>query len=116
MNSTARKPIAENQEGQQDRLAEVPPERVRVQLDLYRQVRATASPQERAERMMTVLDLAAAEFPVIGLCTADDITGLASRRLHNVPDIMMSSGRSFLAPAPVNPCQFHLDPESGGAP
>ena len=66
--------------------------------------------------MMTVLDLAAEEFPVIGLCTADDITGLVARRVHNVPDIMMSSGRSFLAPAPVNPCQFHLDPEPGEPP
>lgn len=89
--------------------AERPPPKVLEQLALYREVRASPSRAGREERMMRILDLAAQEFPVIGLCTADDITGLVSSRLRNVPPVMMSSGRSFLAPAPVNPCQFYFD-------
>jgi peptide/nickel transport system substrate-binding protein len=99
-----------------DPTAERPPPAVLEQLQLYREVRASPSRAGREERMMRILDLTAQEFPVIGLCTADDITGVVSTPLRNVPPVMMSSGRSFLAPAPVNPCQFYLDPPRSDQP
>lgn len=92
-----------------DSRAEKPPALVEEQMRIYRQVQATPDLPGRQQLMRRVLDLTAEQFPVIGLCTADDITMLVSDRLHNVPRVMMSSGRSFLAPAPANPCQFFLD-------
>lgn len=99
-----------------DPLAEEPTEKVRRQMQLYRSVQMAVVPAERKKIMAEVLDLAADEFPVIGLCTADDITGLVKNDLRNVPTTMMSSGRSFPAPAPVNPCQFYFDPPRETAP
>ncbi len=99
-----------------DNRGEKPPPEIQEQMQLYRRVKATADIVERQNLMMKVLDRTADFFPVIGLCTADDITGLVANRLHNVPAVMMTSGRSFLAPAPVNPCQFYLDPQEPAPP
>jgi peptide/nickel transport system substrate-binding protein len=93
-----------------DKLAEKPPPLVEEQMRIFRQVQASPDAAGRQQLMRRVLDLAAEEFPVIGLCTADDIELLVSDRLQNVPRLMMSSGRSFLAPAPTNPSQYYFDP------
>ena len=48
--------------------------------------------------------------------SADDVMALVRNHLRNVPAVMMSSGRSFPAPAPCNPCQFFLDPPGAALP
>lgn len=97
-----------------DRRAEKPPPPVVEQMRLFHAAQAATDPAVKHALMRRVLDIAADQFPVIGLCTADDILCLVSDRLRNVPPVMQSSGRSFLAPAPVNPCQFWFDDPGGG--
>ena len=99
-----------------DRRSEKPPESVVRQMMAYREVQAMPDAAGRQALMRRVLDMAADEFYVIGLCSADDISCLVSDRLHNVPMVMMSSGRGFLAPAPVNPCQFFIASQEAGRP
>lgn len=95
-----------------DPLAEEPPEEVRRQIRLYGELTSTAEPHRQHELVRQILDIAADQFYAIGLCLPLDGYGLAKNHLRNVPSVMMSSGQSFLSPAPLNPCQFFIDDNS----
>lgn len=100
----------------QDPLAEEPPAAVKQQMDLYHQLASTVEPHRQTELVHRILEMAADQFYAIGLCLPQEGYGLAKQRLRNVPPVMMSSGSSFLSPAPVNPCQFFLQERSSTRP
>ncbi|GAK50545.1 extracellular solute-binding protein family 5 [Candidatus Moduliflexus flocculans] len=86
---------------------EEPPAEVKKQMELYKQVIATADPVSQNLLMQQVLDIAADQFYVIGVSTPPLQYGLKKPNFHNVPGFMPNSS-TFLTPSPTNPSQYFI--------
>ena len=93
-----------------DPQAEKPPDAVRQQMQLYRQILATADQEEQHTLMGRILDIAAEQFYVIGISTPPLRYGVIQPYFHNVPGFIPSSW-SYPQPAPTNPCQYFFERE-----
>jgi peptide/nickel transport system substrate-binding protein len=91
-------------------IAEEPPEEVKRQFELYRQVLTVASDEEREELMREVLQIAADQFYSMGLSAGVDGYRIVSNRMHNVPDMIGSW--NYPTPGPSNPQQYWLEEEA----
>lgn len=87
---------------------ERPPQLVRRQMALYRQVRETVDPEARTELMKEVLRLAKQFCYHIGISLAPPGHGIVKNDFHNVPKEMPPS---FIwpSPAPSNPEQYFVE-------
>lgn len=87
---------------------EEPPEPMRRQMELYdTQVQATTDPDEQGEAMAEILEIARAEFWVMGINLQPDEYGVAGNRLRNLPRSMPNAW-DYPTPAPTNPEQYFL--------
>jgi len=89
--------------------AEQPPPTVLRQMDLFRRLMAEPESSRRFDLMRQVIDIAAQEFYVIGICL--ESVGVAPRNpaFRNVPATHFDSWL-YPDPGPLNPCQFFIDP------
>jgi peptide/nickel transport system substrate-binding protein len=87
---------------------EEPPERVREQMDLYREVLQTGDLERQKELMGQILDIAAEQFYVMGISTEADGYGIVKNDFRNVPDSMFASFR-WPSPGSTNPETYFWD-------
>lgn len=91
-----------------DREGEKPSAAARRQMALYDALRATAQPGRQAALMKEILDIAAEEFYVMGICQPVRNFGIAKNNFRNVPKVM-PSGWTYPNPAPSNPSQYFIE-------
>lgn len=96
---------------QQDPLAQEPPASVKQQMQLYRQLQSTGDPDKQLALMKQILEIAADQFYAIGTNRPQVGYGIIKNNFHNVPSAMPSSW-NYPDPAPTNPCQYYIDPQS----
>ena len=87
--------------------AEEPPAAARKQMDLYKELSATADPAKQSSLMHEILKIAADEFYVIGIAVQGDGYGVVTNRLKNTPKSMPNS-YVFPHPGPFSPEQFYI--------
>jgi len=93
----------------QDPLAEEPPDPVKKQFKLYRQISDTGNKKLQFQLMRQVLDIAAEQFFVLGLVSQEYRYGLVKNNFHNVPKLMPHAW-IYPTPAPTNPSQYFMEP------
>jgi peptide/nickel transport system substrate-binding protein len=91
---------------------EEPPAPVKRQFDLWRQVNATTDQPKRVEMMKEIIQIAADNFFLIGICAPNLQYGIVSRRLRNVPD-QMEGSYWFAPPGPTNPPTWYFTDAKG---
>jgi peptide/nickel transport system substrate-binding protein len=96
-----------------DPQAEVPPDSVQRQIELYRAILATPSAEAQGKLLAEILEIAADEFFTIGIATEPPGIGVAGRAFANVPRVMPDSWL-YPTPAPANPAQFFIAPMPSG--
>ena len=89
-------------------LAEEPPPAVLRQIVTYRQLLSEPDPAKQVALMRRVLDQAAEQFYVFGICLEQNRHAVLGRGFRNVPEPLLDAW-TYPDPAPVNPCQFYLD-------
>ncbi len=94
--------------------AVTPPPAVLAQMELFHQLKRTTAPDLQERLMRAILEIAADQFFVIGICTQPGYTALARREFRNVPRTM-PDGWAYPTPAPTNPSQYFLAPPPSGA-
>lgn len=90
---------------------EEPPAPIKKQMELYDQLKASGDSQKQIELFSELLQIAADEFHVIGLCTSPPGFGVVTNHFHNVPESMISGGL-YSNPSQTNPCQYFVEPSS----
>lgn len=88
-------------------LAEEPPDPVKEQIALYKEIRATADDAKQQELLRKILDIQADLFPTIGIAYDGNFYGIASNQLRNIPESLPSSW-DYPTPAPYNPATWYL--------
>ena len=89
-------------------LAEEPPAATKKQMELYNQLKGTADPEEQAELMKQILEIAADEFYTIGSSLEINNFGIVKNGLENVPMTLIDSF-IYPVPAPTNPETWFWD-------
>jgi peptide/nickel transport system substrate-binding protein len=64
---------------------EEPPAEVKKQMDLYRQIKASADADKQRELFKQVLDIAADEFYAFGISSPGNLYAVVKNNMHNVP-------------------------------
>ncbi|MBI5134117.1 MAG: ABC transporter substrate-binding protein [Candidatus Taylorbacteria bacterium] len=89
-------------------LAEEPPEIVKEQMSLYREIRRTADEAKQNELMARILDIAKDQFYAIGVSLPVDGFGIVRDGFKNVPEAMPAAF-VYPNPAPTNPSQYFIE-------
>lgn len=84
---------------------EEPPQAIKDQVELYKQLLATGDQEEQIELYKQILDIAQENFWVMGIGTYGPGYGVANNNLRNVPETMPHAWL-FPTPAPTNPEQY----------
>lgn len=84
---------------------EEPPARIKKQLELFDEMRATYDADKATELGREILDIAKDEFVYIGICTPAESYGIVKNNVQNVPDEFPGSV-GYQAPGPSNPEQY----------
>lgn len=84
--------------------AQEPPDAVKEQMALYRQVMTVASDEEREALMREVLEIAADQFYLIGISTPASGYRIVTNTMHNVP--VMVGSWTWPTPGPSSPEQY----------
>lgn len=87
---------------------EEPPEIIRQQMDLYREILATGDLERQQELMAEILAIAADQFYVMGISTEALQYGIVKNDFRNVPSTMFSSFR-WPTPGSTNPETYFWD-------
>ena len=87
---------------------EEPVDWVKQGLALYDKVLVTLDKEERSSLMHQILDIAAENFPVIGIALPESGYGVVNNRLRNVP-MEYQGGCLYAQPAASNMSQFFLE-------
>ncbi|MEM8531121.1 MAG: ABC transporter substrate-binding protein [Chloroflexota bacterium] len=86
-------------------LAVEPPDEVKQQIRLYREIEATADIDVQEEKMAEILQIAKTGFYAIGVSLPAVSFGIVKNNFYNVPETMYNSS-NFLNPGPTNPPQY----------
>ena len=89
---------------------EEPPAHVKLQQQLYDQIRGCAEPECMELLIEQILAIAEEQFYVMGISLAPNQYMLVRSDFHNVPRTMPYSW-AWPTPAPTNPCQYFIDPQ-----
>ena len=89
-------------------VVEEPPDDVKKQMDLFKQVKATGDPDKQKDLMTQVLDISADRFYTIGICYEPLQYGVATNRMQNVPDKIPLSW-VYPSPGPDNMDQMWIN-------
>lgn len=85
---------------------EEPPAPTKQQMDLYRQIEATADLNKQNDLMKQILAISVDQFYVIGVSSLANGYGIVKNNLKNVPAKMFSTGGQWPNPAPTNTCLY----------
>ncbi len=85
-----------------------PPPPAKKQMELYRQVQATADPQKQVQLMNQILDITREQFWGMGISLPIEGYGIVKNSFHNVPDKFVAAQR-YPDPAPTNPAQYFTE-------
>lgn len=88
---------------------EEPPAATQRQMELYRELQITASPERQNELFREILDISADEFYLIGISLEAPGYGIVRNNFHNVPERMPGAGWAYIDPAASEPSQFFLE-------
>jgi peptide/nickel transport system substrate-binding protein len=88
-----------------DKAAVEPPPAAKRQMQLYRQLTATADPDEQKALMNQILQIAQDEFWAIGTVLSTPSSGIVKNNFHNHPKAMLSSWL-WPTPGPSDPVQY----------
>jgi len=88
--------------------AEEPPEIVKQQMDLYRQLQGTADQQQQFDLMTQIITIAVDQFYAIGISTPPLGYGVVKNNFHNVPETVVN-GHVAPHPSIYNTCQFFIE-------
>jgi peptide/nickel transport system substrate-binding protein len=64
---------------------EEPPAEVKKQMDLYREIKASADPEKQKELFKQLLDISADQFYAFGISTPGDLYAVVKNNMHNIP-------------------------------
>jgi peptide/nickel transport system substrate-binding protein len=92
----------------EDPRAEEPPAATMQQMDLYRQIMASADPAQQDELMKQILQIAADEFYAFGINLPANGYGIQKNNFYNVP-ASMANAWLYPNPAPTNPFQYFIE-------
>ena len=95
--------------------AEPPPASVQKQMNLFRRMLVEPKAEARTVLMHQVLEMAANEFYVMGICEVPNRLAVRTPGFRNVPSSHFDSW-IYPDPGPFNPCQFFLEPAVAAAP
>jgi len=74
-------------------------------MELYRQLTATADPEQQKALMQQILQIAQEEFWAIGTVLPTPGSGLVKNNFHNVPESMLAAW-IWPTPGPSDPVQY----------
>lgn len=86
---------------------EEPPEPARRQMALYDEIMATIDPAKRLDLMKQLMAITAEQFYTIGIMQPTTDYGIISKRLKNVPPVLLAS-TEYTHPGAANPEQFYF--------
>ena len=86
-----------------------PPEAVKAQMDIYRQIVATTDPDAQARRGQELMATTKEQFYVIGIASEEGGYAVVSNRLRNVPE-RLHVGPGYFRVAVAHPEQFYRAP------
>jgi len=84
---------------------EEPPEPMKRQMEIYREVVSCADPDERHEQMEEILRIAKEEFWTVGTWRSGKFCAICKNNFKNVPDKHWVTW-PYPDPGPFNPCTF----------
>jgi peptide/nickel transport system substrate-binding protein len=87
-----------------------PPEAAKRQMELYDRLIATADPDEQADLIGQILDIAVEQFWMMGVSLPVEAYGIAKNNFHNVPKVLVSPGVSS-NPGMPNAAQYFVTEE-----
>jgi len=85
---------------------EEPPAEVKKQMDLYRELKASADPEKQRELFKQILDIAADQFYAFGISTPGNLYAVVKNNMHNVPVAWTSW--TYPSPAASNTEQYYF--------
>ena len=85
---------------------EQPPATVKKQMDLYRELKASADAEKQKELFKQILDIAADEFYAYGISTPGDLYAVVKNNMHNVP--VAWTAWTYPAPVASNTEQYYF--------
>ena len=88
-------------------IAEEPAAWAKMQMELYSELRQTATAEGRADLMKEILKISKENFPVIGIAMPGDGYYIATPGLKNVSG-SLKQGWWFPTPAPYDPFQWYF--------
>jgi len=93
-----------------DERAEEPPAEVKKQMELYRQLQATADPEGQNALMNEILAITADQFYTIGISLPANGYGIVKNNMHNVPDTILQA-YLYPSPGPTNTFTYYFGDE-----
>lgn len=94
--------------GTRPEIAEEPVDWAKEQMELYRQVRASGDPEQRADLFRQILAITKEEFPVIGVSLMPNSYSIIKNNLRNAPESMFNAWL-FPTPAPMDPVVWYFE-------
>lgn len=94
--------------GTRPEIAEEPADWAKQQMDLYNQVRAAGTPEERAELFNQILAITKEQFPVIGVSLMPNSYSIIRNNLKNAPASMFNAWL-FPTPASMDPPVWYFE-------
>jgi peptide/nickel transport system substrate-binding protein len=94
--------------GTNPQIAEEPADWAKRQMELYRQIGATADPENQAALMKEILKITKEQFPVIGISLPPSGYGIVKNNLKNVAPVMKHAWL-FPTPGPYDPSQWFFE-------
>lgn len=85
-----------------------PPERIKHQIQLYREILLTADADLQREKMQEIVRIAAEEALLIGISLPPRGYGIVKNNFRNVPEVMPGSW-TYPNPGPIQTSQFFIE-------
>jgi peptide/nickel transport system substrate-binding protein len=85
---------------------EEPPAPVKKQMDLYRELKASADPEKQKDLFKQILDIAADQFYSFGISSPGNLYAVVKNNMHNVPVAWTSW--TYISPAASNTEQYYF--------
>ena len=94
--------------GTRPEIAEEPADWAKEQMELYKQIRASSDPEQRAELMKQILAITKEQFPVIGVSLMPNSYSIIRNNLKNAPESMFNAWL-FPTPSPMDPVVWYFE-------
>ncbi|MCZ4346681.1 ABC transporter substrate-binding protein [Devosia neptuniae] len=93
--------------GTRPEIAEEPADWAKEQMELYKQIRSSSDPDQRADLMKQILAITKEQFPVIGVSLMPNGYSIIKNNLGNAPETMFNAWL-FPTPSPMDPATWYF--------